>query len=80
VLLCTQPPCALPTPLHHPSPHARSLPALQQPEALEALFKQNYALLLGIFNPEGWLDITFVDQELRVGRDDKGNIFVLERC
>lgn len=59
----------------------RPLPvALQQPEALEALFKQNYVLLLSIFNPEGWLDITYVDQELRVGRDDKGNIFVLERC
>lgn len=40
---------------------------------------QNYELLLSIFNPDGWLDITYVDNELRVGRDDKGNIFLLER-
>ena len=53
--------------------------ALQEPQALEQLFKQNYDLLLSIFNPDGWLDITYVDQEMRVGRDDKGNIYVLER-
>jgi hypothetical protein len=51
----------------------------QVPEQLQQLFQQNYDLLLSVFNPEGWLDITFVDDELRVGRDDKGNIFVLER-
>ena len=26
------------------------------------------------------LDITYVDEALRVGRDDKGNTFVLERA
>lgn len=36
-------------------------------------------LLLSIFNPEGWLDITYVDGTLRCGRDDKGHLFVLER-
>jgi len=28
---------------------------------------------------QGWLDITFLDDTHRVGRDDKGNIFYLER-
>lgn len=50
------------------------------PPALEAVFKSNYDLLLGIFNPEGWLEVTYLDGELRVGRDDKGHVFVLERC
>eukprot|EP00775_Hariotina_reticulata_P004380 gene4379-4632_t len=50
------------------------------PEQLQQIFQQNYDLLLSVFNPEGWLDITFVDEELRVGRDDKGNIYILERC
>ncbi len=40
----------------------------------------NYELLLSIFNPEGWLDTTYVDDRHRIGRDDKGNTFVLERC
>ncbi|MCO5577345.1 hypothetical protein L7F22_031174 [Adiantum nelumboides] len=43
------------------------------------LFQKNYDMLLNIFNPEGWLEITYIDDEMRVGRDDKGNIFVLER-
>lgn len=50
------------------------------PEQLRQLFEKNYDMLLSIFNPEGWLDITYVDSELRVGRDDKGNLFVLERA
>jgi hypothetical protein len=49
------------------------------PDQLQQLFQKNYDLLLSIFNPEGWLDITYVDAELRVGRDDKGNLFVLQR-
>ena len=57
------------------------LPAcLQVPSGLEKLFASNYDLLLSIFNPEGWLDITYVDETHRVGRDDKGNVFYLERC
>ncbi|KAF5957855.1 hypothetical protein HYC85_005080 [Camellia sinensis] len=43
------------------------------------VFRKNYDLLLDIFNPEGWLEITYVDDTLRIGRDDKGNIFILER-
>lgn len=54
--------------------------AAQVPDQLRQLFEKNYELLLSIFNPQGWLDITYVDSELRVGRDDKGNLFVLERA
>ncbi|XP_062097028.1 fibrillin-5, chloroplastic [Humulus lupulus] len=49
------------------------------PDQLMNVFRKNYDLLLGIFNPEGWLEITYVDDILRIGRDDKGNIFILER-
>ncbi|XP_049388484.1 fibrillin-5, chloroplastic isoform X1 [Solanum stenotomum] len=49
------------------------------PDQLMNVFQKNYSLLLGIFNPEGWLEITYVDENLRIGRDDKGNVFVLER-
>lgn len=49
------------------------------PEQLMNVFKKNYDILLSIFNPEGWLEITYVDDTLRIGRDDKGNIFILER-
>ena len=51
-----------------------------EPDQLEQLFQKNYDLLLEIFNPEGWLEVTYVDEHLRVGRDDKGHVFVLERC
>jgi hypothetical protein len=49
------------------------------PQQFQKLFEKNYDLLLSIFNPEGWLDITYVDEQHRIGRDDKGNVFVLER-
>ncbi|KAJ1412930.1 Plastid lipid-associated protein/fibrillin conserved domain [Sesbania bispinosa] len=49
------------------------------PDQLMNVFRKNYDLLLSIFNPEGWLEITYVDDTMRIGRDDKGNIFVLER-
>uniref|UniRef100_A0A5B7AWN2 Plastid lipid-associated protein/fibrillin conserved domain-containing protein n=1 Tax=Davidia involucrata TaxID=16924 RepID=A0A5B7AWN2_DAVIN len=49
------------------------------PDQLMNVFRKNYDLLLSIFNPVGWLEITYVDDTLRIGRDDKGNIFVLER-
>jgi PAP_fibrillin len=52
---------------------------LQEPRQLQQLFEQNFDLLLSIFNPEGWLDITYVDESHRVGRDDKANVFFLER-
>ncbi|THG16087.1 hypothetical protein TEA_014809 [Camellia sinensis var. sinensis] len=48
-------------------------------DKLMNVFRKNYDLLLDIFNPEGWLEITYVDDTLRIGRDDKGNIFILER-
>lgn len=48
---------------------------------LEALFQANYDLLLSVFNPDGWLEVSYVDDEgFRIGRDDKGHIFVLQRC
>jgi PAP_fibrillin len=50
------------------------------PAKLEELLGGNIALLTEIFDPTGFLDITYLDQDLRVGRDDKGNVFVLERC
>ncbi|KAK1263186.1 hypothetical protein QJS04_geneDACA008642 [Acorus gramineus] len=49
------------------------------PDQLMNIFQKNYDVLLAIFNPEGWLEITYVDESIRVGRDDKGNIFILER-
>ncbi|XP_015867268.2 fibrillin-5, chloroplastic isoform X1 [Ziziphus jujuba] len=49
------------------------------PDQLMNVFRKNYDLLLGIFNPEGWLEITYLDDTLRIGRDDKANIFILER-
>ncbi|WCJ31629.1 hypothetical protein M5689_013107 [Euphorbia peplus] len=49
------------------------------PDQLMNMFRKNYDVLLGIFNPEGWLEITYVDDEMRIGRDDKGNVFLLQR-
>ncbi|XP_031116049.1 fibrillin-5, chloroplastic isoform X1 [Ipomoea triloba] len=49
------------------------------PDKLMNVFRKNYDLLLGIFNPDGWLEITYLDDNLRIGRDDKGNTFILER-
>ncbi|KAJ7945285.1 Plastid-lipid associated protein PAP / fibrillin family protein [Quillaja saponaria] len=37
------------------------------------------ALGISIFNSDGWLEITYVDVTMRIGKDDKGNIFILER-
>jgi len=51
-----------------------------EPPQLQKIFEMTYDILLEIFNPEGWLDITYVDATHRVGRDDKGNLFLLERC
>eukprot|EP00897_Mesotaenium_endlicherianum_P006656 jgi/Mesen1/6018/ME000306S05288 len=49
------------------------------PEQLLSIFQKSYDLLLSIFNPEGWLEITYVDNFTRIGRDDKGNVFLVER-
>ncbi|KAJ6832214.1 putative plastid-lipid-associated protein 7, chloroplastic [Iris pallida] len=49
------------------------------PNQLMKLFQKKYDLLLAIFNPEGWHDITYVDKSTRIGRDGKGNVFILER-
>jgi hypothetical protein len=54
--------------------------AALEPKKLEDLLGPNIDLLSEIFDPTGYLDITYIDDHLRIGRDDKGNIFVLERC
>ncbi|NES67491.1 MAG: fibrillin, partial [Okeania sp. SIO2D1] len=28
---------------------------------------------------KGWLDITYLDEDLRIGRGNQGNVFVLSR-
>lgn len=50
-----------------------------QPQSFANLLGENISLLTNIFNPDGFLDITYVDHELRIGRDDKGKVFVLEK-
>ncbi|KAF8046524.1 hypothetical protein N665_3649s0002 [Sinapis alba] len=49
------------------------------PDQLMNIFKKNMNLLLGIFNPEGLFEISYLDEDLQVGRDGKGNVFVLEK-
>mmetsp|Transcript_38906 Transcript_38906/g.99481 ORF Transcript_38906/g.99481 Transcript_38906/m.99481 type:complete len:198 (-) Transcript_38906:221-814(-) len=50
-----------------------------EPAQLQKIFAKNYDMLLAIFNPQGWLEVTYVDATHRIGRDDKGNLFVLAR-
>ncbi|KAL9809855.1 putative plastid-lipid-associated protein 7 [Arabidopsis thaliana] len=50
-----------------------------KPDQLMNIFRKNMDLLLGIFNPEGLFEISYLDEDLQVGRDGKGNVFVLER-
>lgn len=50
-----------------------------QPASLQKLLGANESLLIEIFNPEGFLNITYVDDSMRIGRDDKGQLFVLEK-
>ncbi|GLI69278.1 hypothetical protein VaNZ11_013854 [Volvox africanus] len=58
------------------------------PAQFQNIFEANLNLLLSIFNPEGHLDITYLDVEgaaggpfgcWRVGRDNKDNVFLLKR-
>jgi len=57
------------------------------PAALRTVFEGVLPLLLDVFDPEGWLDITYIDAGspdgshpgFRLGRDDKGNVFALRR-
>mmetsp|Transcript_1759 Transcript_1759/g.5350 ORF Transcript_1759/g.5350 Transcript_1759/m.5350 type:complete len:261 (+) Transcript_1759:102-884(+) len=50
-----------------------------KPSGLQKLLGNNINLLTQIFNPEGHLDITYVDENLRIGRDHKEEVFVLVR-
>eukprot|EP00183_Erythrolobus_madagascarensis_P002791 CAMPEP_0185854268 /NCGR_PEP_ID=MMETSP1354-20130828/21853_1 /TAXON_ID=708628 /ORGANISM="Erythrolobus madagascarensis, Strain CCMP3276" /LENGTH=279 /DNA_ID=CAMNT_0028555991 /DNA_START=39 /DNA_END=878 /DNA_ORIENTATION=- len=50
-----------------------------EPEKLKVMLGDNMKLLLKIFEPDGFLDITFLDEDLRVGRNDKGDVFVLAK-
>ncbi|MGI0481943.1 PAP/fibrillin family protein [Geminocystis sp. CENA526] len=36
--------------------------------------------ILGNNNPQGWLEITYLDETLRIARGNQGNVFILERC
>lgn len=36
--------------------------------------------ILGNNNSLGWLEITYLDENLRISRGNQGNIFILERC
>lgn len=56
-----------------------TLPRQNPPLGTDLSFFYVITRLAQVFNPEGWLDITYVDADMRVGRDDKGNIFVTER-
>lgn len=38
------------------------------------------ARFLGNNEPQGWLEITYLDENLRIARGNQGNIFILERC
>lgn len=50
-----------------------------EPQKLRKLLGENEGLLLQIFNPEGFLDLTYVDESIRIGRDDKEQVFVLKK-
>ena len=72
-----------PCPTQQPIPRAPPRPAPPRPQApkqLQTIFEANLDLLLSIFNPQGHLDITYLDADWRVGRDDKGNVFLLQRA
>lgn len=50
------------------------------PPGLEKMLGENVGLLTQIFDPTGWLDVTYLDdQGYRLGRDDKGHLFVLQK-
>lgn len=50
------------------------------PPGLEKMLGENVGLLTQIFDPTGWLDVTYLDDEgYRLGRDDKGHLFVLQK-
>ena len=57
----------------------RSVGRSLEPSALQELLGENIELLSEIFSPDGWLDITYVDEQLRIGRDKNGLVFVLEK-
>lgn len=57
----------------------KSRSAKLEPEKLNKLLGKKVSLLTQIFNPEGTLDITYIDESVRVGRDGKGRVFVVER-
>ena len=50
-----------------------------EPQSFERLLGENRNLLLEIFDPTGFLEITYIDDDLRIGRDNKGHVFVLEK-
>lgn len=57
----------------------RTKSVLLEPEVIERILGENKPLLTKVFNPDGYLNITYVDDSLRIGRDGRGHTFVLER-
>eukprot|EP00897_Mesotaenium_endlicherianum_P003020 jgi/Mesen1/2746/ME000169S01908 len=59
-------------------------PSSQQSVRLDVTFESfnlKFALLnvtipLGWVNPKGWVDVTFLDEEFRISRGDKGSVFI----
>jgi len=50
-----------------------------KPEKLAQMLGENVGLLLKIFRPDGTLRITYLDSDLRIGRNDRDQIFVLQK-
>ncbi|KAA8490850.1 putative plastid-lipid-associated protein 7, chloroplastic [Porphyridium purpureum] len=49
------------------------------PAKLQKLLGEHFDLLLEIFNPQGFLEITYLDDKFRIGRNSADEIFILEK-
>lgn len=59
--------------------HVRFVEYSLTPDALRDALEKQRDVLLHSFSPEGWLETTYLDDSLRIGRDDAGFLHVLER-
>lgn len=50
-----------------------------EPDSLREALERYEGVLLSAFSPEGWLETTYVDDSMRIGRDNDGYVHVLER-